>query len=205
MNIEMPTYIDNLYLMDSLKEYASPRAKVTTMIKAGELVKVRRGLYLNPHHGEWSIKTLANKVLGPSYISFEYALSYYGLIPERVYAVTSASMGKNKRKHFHTAVGDFEYYSIHPRVYHFGIELHEEKGYPFLIASKEKALCDMLSKVGQVGSITALRELLLRDLRIDTEQLRTLHFDDITFLASRYRKKAVSLFARYLAKERIHA
>ena len=31
---------------------------------------------------------LANNILGLSYISFDYALSYYGIIPEAVHQIT---------------------------------------------------------------------------------------------------------------------
>src|SRR3989338_11587014 len=51
-------------------------------------VKLRNGLYAlrsdTPHELE-----IANRLYGPSYVSLEYALGFYRLIPETVYTVTS--------------------------------------------------------------------------------------------------------------------
>ncbi len=196
-----PPYYDHIYLMDSLHNYASPKSKLTTMIKSGEVIKLRRGLFLNGSSTDYSIKTLANKIYGPSYISFEYALSYYNLIPERVETITCASYGKNKNKRFDTPVGSFLYRSIPRALYPYGIIRQEEGNNPFLIASKEKALCDTLSKIRGAGSLKALQSVLFENLRIDREELSFLNLKDIAFLAPLYRKKIVALFLLYLKKE----
>jgi hypothetical protein len=196
-----PAYIDYLYLKESLKEYASPKAKITHMLKARKIIKIRRGLYITPDNPSMSLKTLANKIYAPSYISFEYALAYYGMIPEKVQTITSASSGKNKKKIFHTPVGDFLYQSINITAYPHGIERQEENGSPFLIAGKEKALCDTLSKAGSIISIKALQRLLFDDLRIDPGVLLTLNTRDVEFLSELYNRKAVTLFAGFLKKE----
>lgn len=200
MKNDIPIYMDYLYIMDSLREYASPKAKVTSMIKSGAIVKVRRGLYIAPGNPLVSLKTLANKIYSPSYISFEYALSHYGLIPERAYTITSASMGKNKNKLFHTPVGSFSYQSVNHAVYPHGTTIMEENGSPFLIASKEKALCDMLSKAGGTSGIKSLKILLYDDYRIEKDALLSLDTGDVEFLAPLYRKKAVVLLLKLLKK-----
>lgn len=194
-------YFDYIYLMDSLKEYASPRSKLTMMIKSGEVIRLRRGLFLPGGSSGYSIKTLANKIYGPSYISFEYALSYYNLIPERVKTVTCASFNKNKNKLFDTPVGSFLYRSIPQAVYPYGIIRQEEDNNPFLIATKEKALCDTLSKIGGVGSMKDLTALLFDNLRMDREELFMLNMDDLTFLAPLYKKKIFGLLLKYLKTE----
>lgn len=201
MKNETPVYMDYLYLMDSLQKYASPKAKLTNMIKSREIIKVRRGLYIAPDSTSISVKTLANKIYGPSYISFEYALSYYGLIPERAHTVTSASMGKNKSKFFHTPAGSFSYQSINPAVYPYGVMRMEEHGSPFLIASKEKALCDLLSKSGQIAGNKSLKALLYDDYRLDQDALLLFDISDVEFLAPLYRKKVVALLPKFLKKE----
>jgi|AntAceMinimDraft_16_1070373.scaffolds.fasta_scaffold05674_7 predicted transcriptional regulator of viral defense system len=82
---------------------------------------------------------IANKIYSPSYISFEMAFSYYGLIPEAVYAITSAS--PRKTNHFKTNLADFIYQSIKPKLI-FGYKLVEYQGHYFKIAEIEKALLD---------------------------------------------------------------
>ena len=200
MNTNAPIYMDYLFIMDSLRQYASPKAKLTSMIKSGEIVKVKRGIYINPGNSAVSLKTLANKIYGPSYISFEYALSFYGLIPERVQTVTSASMGKNKSKLFQSPVGAFSYQSISPAVYPYGVTRIEENGSPFLIASKEKALCDLLSKSGKSTNINSLTKLLYDDYRIDREAILLFNINEVEFLAPMYRKKAIALLPKLLKK-----
>lgn len=200
-----PLYMDYLYLRDSLKSYASPKAKLTQMIKSGKIIKVRRGLYVTPDRSALSLKTLANKIYGPSYISFEYALSYYGLIPEHAYTVTSASIEKNKRKIFRSPLGVFLYQSIHSAVFAYGVVRMEENESPFLIATREKALCDKLSKVGRLTSIPLLETFLFDDLRIDRDALHSLNQSDVAFLAPLYQKKSVRLLSDYLKKEVLRA
>lgn len=191
-------YLDYIYLMDSLKNYASPKSKLTTMIKSGEVVKVKRGLYLPGDGSRYSQKTLANKLYGPSYLSFEYALSYYNLIPEAVYSLTSASYNKNKNKLFKTPIGVFIYRYTNPSVYPYGIVRMEEDGSPFLIATREKAVCDRLSKIKNINSINQLEELLFDDLRINKNELARLDTPEIHFLAGIYGKKIIYLFTDYM-------
>jgi predicted transcriptional regulator of viral defense system len=200
MKVNSP-YVDYIYLMYSLKDYASPKSKLTTMIKSGEVIRLRRGLFLAGGNTSYSIKTLANKIYGPSYISFEYALSYYNLIPERVETVTSATSAKNKNKRFDTPVGSFLYRNIPRTVYPYGIIRKEEGDNPFLIATKEKALCDTLSKISGISSIKTLTSLLFENLRLDKEELFKVNMEDMVFLAPLYRKKILNLFLEYLKTE----
>lgn len=59
-------------------DYKQPHIKLKQMVKKGELIKVIRGLYEDNRNA--SPHLLAAPIYGPSYISFEYALSRYGLI-----------------------------------------------------------------------------------------------------------------------------
>ena len=79
-------------LLDSLSKYANPDMKIKRMVQKGSLFRLRRGLYATTRN--ISSYLLAGVIYGPSYISFETALSRYGLIPERVYACTSATFKK---------------------------------------------------------------------------------------------------------------
>jgi len=198
MDTPLPRYQDYPAIMASLGKYASPKAKLTNLIKSGKIIRIRRGLYIRQEDSEFSKNTLANKIYGPSYISFEYALSYYNLIPERVHTVTSASMGKNKNKHFTTPVGEFHYQSVPSSVYPYGIVRVEETAGPFLIAAKEKALCDMLFKTSGISTIASLENLLYEDWRIEKDAIRSMSGKDIRILAPLYRKKQITLLFEYL-------
>lgn len=200
MKTDLP-YFDYIYLMDSLKEYSSPKSKLTMMIKSGEVIRLRRGLFLAGGSAGYSIKTLANKIYGPSYISFEYALSYYNLIPETVETVTCASYNKNKNKRFDTPVGSFLYRSVTRAAYPYGVVRPEEGGNPFLIATKEKALCDTLSKIGGIANMKDLKYLLFDNLRLDREELFKSNMEDMAFLIPLYKKKILNMLLEYLKAE----
>lgn len=205
MNQKESIYQDHIYLMDHLKTYASPKSKLTTMIKSGNLIKLRRGLFLSGDNKTYSVKTLANKIYGPSYVSFEYALSYYNLIPERAESVTSASFNKNKTRQFHTPLGSFIYKNIKPAVFPYSIVRIEEQGNPFLIASREKALCDTLSKISGIRTLSSLESLLFKNLRLDRDELFSMNAEELTFLAPLYGKKILNLLIQYLEKAAWHA
>lgn len=192
-------------LLDELKDYASPKTKISRMVGKGELFPIVKGLYetdktVSPH-------LLAGSIYGPSYISFEYALSYYGLIPETVYTVTCASFGKRKRKDYHTPFGNYSFRDIPQKAYPLDLSLLREGDYWFWIAKPEKALCDMLYSLSPLPNLTALSRLLLEDLRIEEEALRKLNLQDIEILAAAYHSTNVNKllsFLRRLSNESSH-
>ena len=196
-----PVFQDFLSVHDSLASYASPNSRLTYMLKTGKIIKLRRGLYINADKHHYSLKTLANKLHGPSYISYEYALAYYGMIPERVEVVTSTIYNKKKSREFQTPLGTFNYRNINSLVYPYGVLRKEEAGQPFLIASREKALCDTLCKIRGVSSLKQFSVLLIDDLRLDVQELFMLDFQSLGFLASLYYQKNVRLLIEWLEKE----
>ena len=78
------------------KEYSNIYQKINNECKKGILVKIKRGLYSDDLYNDKEV--IANICYNPSYISFEYALSYYGVIPEFVSTFTSATFGKKNNK-----------------------------------------------------------------------------------------------------------
>ena len=82
---------------------------------------------------------LASSILFPSYLSFDWALSYYGLIPENVTSVTSVTLGKRKNKTFENYFGRYEYTDIPVKAFSEGLTYLESKGYAVKIATKEKS------------------------------------------------------------------
>ena len=201
METGLQGYMDYVYLLEQVKDYQSPKAKITTMIKSGEIIRVRRGLYVPGRGKSYSLKTLANRIYGPSYISFEYALSYYNLIPEKVTTMISASLAKNKRKEFRTPVGTFVYHSVAPGLYPYGVTRREEEGSPFLMATKEKALCDTMSKLKGHTRGNPIEELLYEDLRMEQEDILAMNLADIEFLVPLYRKKLLADLLTYLRQK----
>jgi len=107
----------------------------------GYIVKVIKGYYIfsDLKINEDVLFEIANKIYSPSYISFEMALSHYGLIPESVYGVTSASSRRTYR--FKTKIAQFNYKTIKPSLF-FGYDIVLYNNKSFKIAAPEKALLD---------------------------------------------------------------
>jgi predicted transcriptional regulator of viral defense system len=133
-------------LLDGLREYDRPRDKITSLLRQGAIVRVKKGIYVfgaRYKRRPFSTEVLANMICGPSYISLDYALHYYGLIPERVEAITSVTVSRGRR--FSTPVGLFIYHSVPMGAYPIGIDQVELKGgCSFLIATPEKGLADKI-------------------------------------------------------------
>lgn len=166
--------IDYPFLIDCLKNYASPRAKITRLLKEGNLIRVKKGLYIfGPKYRKQlaSLEILANKIFGPSYISLEYALMFYGLIPEHVEEVTSVTPKKNKQ--FSTPIGRFTYIHVPKKLYSIGFNLTTLGTNRFaLIATPEKALADLFYiRKYKISNVEELKQLLFEDLRINSETI----------------------------------
>ncbi len=198
-------YYNYQTILESLRDYSNPKAKITQLIKSGKLIKIKRNLFIKPEDKINSINTLANIIYGPSYISFEYALSFYGMIPERVEIITSAVFNKKKNKLFKTPLGTFEYRYINNRVYPYGITRISTPEESFLMATKEKSLCDTLSKMPSVNSVKNMSYLLYDDLRISKEILINLNLEDIRFFAGIYYQNNIKLLMKFLEKEKPNA
>lgn len=192
-------------LINELRGYSSPKARITRMIKSGKVIQVRRGIFLDADDREYSLKSLASVIYGPSYISFEYALAHYGLIPERVSVLTSAVYKKNKNRRFHTPLGDFYYYYLPAAVYPYGIVREEENKQSYLIATPEKALLDMLYKVRGVTTHKALTALLFEDWRMERGRIAAMDREGIYSIAPLYKKTIMTLFLKWYEKEAVYA
>ena len=107
----------------------------------GYIKKVIRGYYIfsDLKLSEEILFKIANRIYLPSYISLESALSYYHLIPESVYGITSIST--RKTYHFRTSIGEFIYRTLKPPLF-FGYDLIKFQEKYLKMASIEKALLD---------------------------------------------------------------
>ena len=143
---------------------------------------------------------LAGCIYGPSYVSFDAALAYHGLIPEGVRSITSATFEKRKSKAYDTPFGAFLYRDVPSRAFPHGLVVAEEGGRPFRIACAEKALCDKLYDLHPVSSRRELARLLAEDLRIEAATLAQLDDEYVDFLADQYQSRNVRLFAALLER-----
>lgn len=193
-------------LLDGLRRYASPRDAITRLLRSGVIIRVKKGLYVfGPAYARrpYSRELLANLIYGPSYVSLDYALQHHGLIPERVHAVTSATVARAQK--FQTPVGLFIYRTVPLAGYWTGIDRVEtDGGVPALIATAEKALADKIHDDRGVGvrSLRQMRSYLLDDLRIDEEALADLDPDEIAKIGELYRSRKVRLLASAIREKR---
>ncbi|HRX43267.1 MAG TPA: hypothetical protein P5315_10885 [Clostridia bacterium] len=183
-------------LVEELNEYVNPAAKIRRMVNDGRLIPVIRGIYETDRNipGHY----LAPVIYGPSYLSFEFALAYYSLIPEAVYVYTSATFRKRRTKRYKTPFGMYTYRDIPDEAYPVGVVPSYENGYGFFIASPEKAICDELYKISPLGNRKELEEMLFGNLRINEDDFHGLDLDDLHGIASYYHTQNHRLLQSYL-------
>ena len=165
-------------LLPLLADYRRPNDKIAALLARGDLVQLRRGLYLlgtDLRTGPLSLPLVANVLFGPSYVSLDFALSWHALIPEGVVEVSSVT--PRRTREFVTPVGRFSYTHLPLAVYGTGVRMEKTpEGASFLMASPEKALCDkvLLTRNLNAFNVTAMRAYLLEDLRMEPEALGAL-------------------------------
>lgn len=165
----------NSLIKTLLVNYRRPNDKISELLTDQALIPIKRGLYvLNPKRTgrPLSLPLIANTLYGPSYVSLDFALSYYGLIPEAVYEITSVTT--DRAKTYDTPVGRFSYKHASLKIYPLGIaSVANESGHFFLMATPEKALCDKLMQTSnlRINSVSTMLSYLEQDLRLDLDEL----------------------------------
>ncbi len=191
-------------LLDSVHGYAQPRMKISGMLAKGDIVRVKKGLYIlgeSLRRRPFCRELLANLIYGPSYVSLEYALHYHGLTPERVETLTSVTCGRSRT--FDSPVGTFSYRMIPMEAFRTGMDRVElDDGRSFLIAIPEKALADRIVADRGAGITTQkeLHEYLLADLRINPANLCGLDPIRLMEIAQHYRSRRVKLLADLITR-----
>ena len=189
----IPTkHFDYQRLMAATQELSHPRRFVGLLMKRGHVIRIKKGLYVwgqDVDPTPFSNEILANLIYGPSYVSLEYALSFYGLIPERVATVTSVSFKKTKT--FTTPVGLFSYEHLNQEAYAPGVRLHIQGRQSFLIATPEKALLDIIA-------LRDVSDSVLENLRIEPEEFARLNVSVLKTLGATYKSSAVKAFIKGL-------
>ena len=166
-------------ILELLSDYQRPNDKISELIKNNDLISIRRGLYIPGPKMDLPGPEpflIANHLRGPSYVSLESALSYWNLIPERVFEVSSVTIKTSRR--YKTSVGRFSYNQVKTPYYAVGIKkIDISQKQTILIASPEKALFDKIVLTPNIilRSIKQTKELLLEDLRMDYEMLTKLN------------------------------
>ena len=182
------------------KEYSNIYQKINNECKKGVLVNIKRGLYTDDLYNDKEV--IANICYNPSYISFEYALSYYGVIPEFVSTFTSATFGKKNNKIYRMKDAAFDYQSVPDEVFPMGVFIMKNsKGISYKFASKEKALCDLLYSKYPVRSIKDLKMLLFEDMRIDEDEFLKMDAEFMKEIAPLYHSNSLNVLKKYLNKE----
>lgn len=186
-------------LIMQYKDYSDPLGKIHRETKSGNLIPIIKGLYETddkvPGH------YLAGSIYGPSYLSFEYALAYHGLIPERVHTYTNATYNKNKTKKYNNTFGLYTYRDIPKDAFPFEVVSYVENEYSYVIASPEKALCDRLYIAPPQTSMIRLKALIFDDLRIEEDDFYNLDFNKLLFLCDLYPSTNIKLLKKIIMKE----
>ncbi len=169
---------------------------VNRAMKAGELIRLRRGLYMMPdkyRSQPCHPYALAQRLAPGSYVSLETALAFHGWIPEAVYTTASVVPGK-KAKEFNTEpLGRF---TFHPLAIQAGfflelverVQLGEQ---PVLVAQPVRALLDLVSlkKIEWQGMAW-----LVQGMRIDEHMLNRITAAELRILKQVYKHKRVQKF-----------
>lgn len=186
-------YIESQNLKPLLTDYTNPDDLISRLVKSGELIRLKNGFFVIAEKIEAlpiPYEQIANLLYGPSYISFEWALSFYKMIPEGVYVVTSASASKPKS--FNTPIGVFDYIYLNHHRYAIGIDQKENAAGRFLIATPEKALADLIHLKSKNLEGNDLLTDLIEARRMDENLLRNLKKKHLFEIAKNYHSKSVT-------------
>lgn len=195
-------YFDYQRIKEELKDHSHVRRYIGNLVTKGYLIRLKKGLYT------WGSKTgqilytkeiMANLLYGPSYVSLEYVLSYYRLIPERVEVITSVTT--KKKKIFKTPLGEFQFEHLYNNAFPWGVDLKKiNQKESFMMASPEKAILDTLSLRINPKDVTNFYELLEENLRIDMDTFNNLNQKKLLRLAQYYNTSVISKFSNFLIK-----
>ena len=137
-------------LLEKYKDYANPADKIKRETEKQNLISLKKGLYVDDKNLEGAL--LAQFIYGPSYHTY-----------------TSATFSKRKRKIYENYFGTYIYKDVPKEAFSVGVKTEEYEGTTYLIATKEKALCDKLYIMPPVRTLKDIKDMLFDDLRIDED------------------------------------
>ena len=178
--------------------------KVRSLEAAHKIIRLKKGLYVvapNVSRVALSTELIANHLYAPSYVSMQTALRYYGLIPEAVY--TTQSMTLKHSRSFDTPVGRFEYKNMSREAFSIGITSINMQSYAFLMATPEKALCDLIANSPKVNLryLKDVENYLEKDIRMEIDDFRNMDISIFERYAQVGKKsKSIETLIKYLRK-----
>lgn len=172
---------------------------VKRAIARGDIIHIKRGLYClaeKYRKTQLNLFEVAQKIYGPSYVSFESALSYHGWIPEAVHTVTSVSLKRSKI--FKTDVGLFSFVRVSVNSFLTQVDRVIEERAVFLIARPWRAIADYVfaNKKDWKGISP-----LVKSLRIEEENLFETTIEELNEIASIYASHRVKIFIKKIIKD----
>lgn len=153
--------------------------KISELEHSNALIRLKRGLYVaSPEitHTPLSTELIANHIYSPSYVSCLTALRFYGLIPEDVFITQSMTIKRGRT--FNTKLGCFQYFTCSKEAFAVGITIAKVGNQQFLIATPEKALCDLIATTPSLNLRykRETEEYLEEYLRLDMEEFYKMRF-----------------------------
>jgi len=172
---EEPVFSSALLLSGRVST-AQVRLQLSRWVKAGRLLRLRRGLYaLAPtwRKVEPTQFLVANRLRRGSYVSLQSALAYHGAVPEYVPVVTS--VGPGRPEVLRNPLGSFQFSHLTRRLLYGYARVEITPGQFAFVALPEKALLDLVYLTPGGDSLDYLRELRLQGSAVmDTAALREL-------------------------------
>jgi predicted transcriptional regulator of viral defense system len=185
------------------KFYKAPNKHLELLVASGQLIRLKKGLFVPAER--YDPLAAAASIHGPSYLSFETALGFYGMIPESVSTIFSVVDARQLRVE---AAGHLYIYRSQQReLFAQGMTAVNLGGRNVLIATKEKALLDTIAWSGINTKQTTQSELfdsICESYRFNDEDLHKLSRKQLAALATMYRSLAPRMFSQELAKRKVH-
>ena len=173
------------------------RARLNEWQKKEYIKKVVKNFYIFSDiiFNEQTLFEIANRIYWSSYISMETALSYYNLIPESVYNITSVSTRRTYT--FDTGMGQFIYRKIKPSIF-FGYKLLEYGDKRIKIASLEKTILDYLYLNSNINSVAAMESIRFNKEEFLNNVDRSKFDDYLLLFNNKQLSKRVKVFWGYI-------
>ncbi len=199
--IQFPAEFDYNLLLYALRDYKKPRDKIRGLLKDKDIVRIKKGLYVlgKEYNKPYNKFVLANLIYGPSYITGQTAMAFWNMIPEHVQL--TISMTNKRKKQFETPVGRFSYLYCPKKVFNIGVQLEDTGDQKnFLIASPEKALCDITAMQTHISTKKEMKEFL-ELMRLDYNVIKNFDLSLLEEIKTGYRRQSIKLLLNCLKED----
>jgi len=187
------------FSLNDIKKYQADfdLRRISEWIKKGYIKKIinKHYYFSDKSFSETEMFFISNKLLEPSYISLESALSYWGFIPEGVFSITAVS-SKRKIK-FETPLSLFTYNKIKPSMF-FGYKLIKLAENAIKMAEPEKAIIDFLYLNPELKSQDDFYELRINKETAEKTLSRTKIKNYLSLIKDKSLNKRVYLLINYI-------